>query len=311
LLDRALRHITKDTDELLELKRKELAPSESSTGSDLQLYKWDVSYYTRLLQKEQYSVDHAKVSEYFPLQPTTNAMLRLFGDLFGFVFIEIQGDDRNEISPTGDGKDLTWHEDVVLYSVWDDEKEGGGFAGYLYLDLHPRRGKSGGAQCHALQLGFRLADGHRHYPSTVLLANFSQSAFLKHSDMTMLFHELGHGIHDLSGRCQYSRYFGASTVGDFNEAPSQMLENWCWDHAGLTRLSSHHETGQPLPDETIEALVRTKNVQASMALMQQLRMFLFDMAVHSTAPSVNGEVDVEAIWADYVDLAGIKGPDER
>jgi metallopeptidase MepB len=311
LYARALRHIGRDTGELLKIKREELGSSDLAAQSKIQLYKWDVSYYTRLLQEQQYSVDHIKLSEYFPLQPTIAAMLRLFGDLFGFVFVEIKGDDRTKVSPTGDGKDLTWHEDVILYSVWDDEEEGNGFAGYLYLDLHPRPGKYNGAQCHPVQLGFSGPDGQRHYPSTALLANFSKTAFLKHNDMMMLFHELGHGIHDLSGRCQYSRFHGAETVSDFNEAPSQMLENWCWDREGLRQLSSHYETGQPLPDDMIDALVRSKHVQGSMALMQQLRVFLFDMAVHSTAPGENGEIHVERIWCDYVDIGGVKGPQDR
>lgn len=311
LHERALRHIARDNEELLKVKREELASSGLPSQTEIQLYKWDVSYYTRLLQEKQHSVNHLEISEYFPLQPTITAMLRLFGDLFGFVFVELKGDDKTKLSTTGKGKDLTWHEEVVLYSVWDDEEEGSEFVGYLYLDLHPRPGKYSGAQCHPVQLGFGGPDGQRHHPSTALLANFAKSAFLKHNDMMMLFHELGHGIHDLSGRCQYSRFHGAETVSDFNEAPSQMLENWCWDREGLRRLSSHYETGQPLPDSMIDALVRSKHVQASRAIMQQLRVFMFDMAVHSTAPDENGEIDVEKIWLDHVDIGGVKGPEDK
>jgi metallopeptidase MepB len=47
------------------------------------------------------------------------------------------------IIPPGTGKadDISWHKDVKIFSVWDNEGEGGGFVGYLYLDLHPRLGK--------------------------------------------------------------------------------------------------------------------------------------------------------------------------
>jgi len=69
-------------------------------------------------------------------------------------FVEIVGADRDAISPTGNGTDIVWHPDVILYSVWDDEGEGSGFVGYLYLDLHPRDGKYGHAANFGLHPGY-------------------------------------------------------------------------------------------------------------------------------------------------------------
>lgn len=40
-----------------------------------------------------------------------------------------------------------------------------------------------------------------------------------------------------------------SVAGDFVEAPSKMLENWCWEPSVLTRMSSHFETKEPLSSE--------------------------------------------------------------
>ena len=134
---------------------------------------------------------------------------------------------------TGKADDISWHEDVKIFSVWDDEGEGGGFVGYLYLDLHPRPGKYGHAANFSLQPGYILPNGTRRYPATALVCNFSKPtetkpSLLKHDEVVTLFHELGHGIHDLAGRTKYSRFHGTSVVRDFVEAPSQMLENWCW-----------------------------------------------------------------------------------
>ena len=314
LRDRAFRHKSKEIDELLSIKQTDL--SSRGLPIESELYKWDRPYYTRLFKEKKYAVDNLKIAEYFPLHPVVTAMLKLFGDLFGFVFIELKDDeDRAKISPTGKASDLTWHEDVILYSVWNDDDAGGEFVGYLYLDLHPRPGKYGNAQCYGLQLGFSHPDGQRQYPSTVLITNFTKPtkekpSLLHHNELVMLFHELGHGMHDLSGRSQYSRFHGAETVGDFNEAPSQMLENWCWDTAGLKLLSSHYKTGELLPDAMIEALLRTKHTHAALKLLGMLPVCLFDMAVHS-ARAENGKVDVAKIYSDYVNLIGIKGPDDR
>lgn len=68
-------------------------------------------------------------------------MLRIFEHLFGLVFEEIVCDDRNELAVSGTGNNLVWHEDIQLFAVWDDADEGGGFVGYLYMDLYSREGK--------------------------------------------------------------------------------------------------------------------------------------------------------------------------
>ena len=97
------------------------------------------------------------------------------------------------------------------------------------------------------------------------VCNFSKPtpkkpSLLKHDEVVTLFHELGHGIHDLVARTTYARFHGTNVVRDFVEAPSQMLENWCWKPAQLKSLSSHYETGDKIPDELIEKLTKTKHV---------------------------------------------------
>lgn len=102
---------------------------------DGKLYVWDYAFYTRLMLQKQYFVDQQRIAEYFPLQTTISGMLDMFQQLFGLVFVEIEGDEKT--------REIVWQEDVRLFSVWDDAEEGGSFVGYLYLDLFPRPGKYG------------------------------------------------------------------------------------------------------------------------------------------------------------------------
>lgn len=118
--------------------------------------------------------------------------------------------------------------------------------------------------------------------------------------MIVLFHELGHGIHDLVALTKYSRFHGTATADDFCEAPSQMLERWCWREPQLRAMSRHYSTLTPeyeahwkthgctaesdspneIPVELVEGLVRSENVNASLTNMRALWRSEFDMMVH-------------------------------
>ncbi|PLN85016.1 metallopeptidase MepB [Aspergillus taichungensis] len=295
----------KEIKELLEFKKTDFeARGESFDG---RYYLWDHRFYDRLMLEKNFSLDQQLIAEYFPLQTTIAGMLKIFEELFGLVFVEITGEDRQQVAPTGKGSDIVWHEDVQIFGVWNDEGEGSGFVGYLYLDLFPRPGKYGHAANFNLQPGFIDANGNRHYPATALVCNFTKPtpkkpSLLKHEEVVTLFHELGHGIHDLVAQTTYSRFHGTNTVRDFVEAPSQMLENWCWTPSQLKSLSKHYSTLSPeylsgwqeqaegkappaeqIPDEVIANLIRTKHVNDALFNLRQLHFGIFDMTVHQPA----------------------------
>jgi metallopeptidase MepB len=181
----------KDLVALKELKKKDLeSRGETFNGSYI---SWDHVFYNRLQKEQDYKVDQEKIAEYFPLQITLSKMLEIFEKLLGLQFVELTGETRAKVSPTGKGEDIVWHEDVQLFSVWDDKSEGEGFVGYLYTDLHPREGKYGHAANFNMQPGFIQKNGTRRYPATALVCNFSKPtkkkpSLLKHDEVTTLFH---------------------------------------------------------------------------------------------------------------------------
>ncbi|KAF9877612.1 putative peptidase family M3 [Colletotrichum karsti] len=267
---------------------------------DDRFYLWDHAYYNRLMLEHQYSIDQQKIAEYFPLQHTVFRMLSIFETLFGLVFHD-NGNDS-----LGKDQEYVWHEDVQLLSVWDDAEQGGGFVGYLYLDLFFREGKNGGAANFNVIPGFIKEDGTRQYPATAVVCNVSKPtdespSLLRHDEVVTLFHELGHAIHDLVSKTKYACFHGTETVLDFGEAPSQMLENWCWTPSQLKTLGKHYSSLSPeylklwqskstesqkppceeLPDDMIESLVRSKYVNSALFHLNQLCICKFDMAVHS------------------------------
>ena len=293
-----------ETKKLKALKQEYLKSNGHAKDYDGHYYLWDHRFYDRLMLEKDFQLDQQKVSEYFPLHTTIEGMLRIFEQLFGLVFVEITGADRDTLSETGRGSDIIWHEEVQLFSVWNDESEGDGFVGYLYLDLFPRDGKYGHAANFNLQPGYTDENGNRRYPATALVCNFpkptpKKPSLLRHDDVVTLFHELGHGIHDLVSITTYSRFHGTNTVRDFVEAPSQMLENWCWTPSQLRSLSRHYSYLSPefkaayeedsgskdkpserIPDDLIDSIIRTKHVNDALFNLRQLHFGIFDMTVH-------------------------------
>lgn len=129
--------------------------------------------------------------------------------------------------------------------------------------------------------------------------------------------QLGHGIHDLVSRTIYSRFHGTSTVRDFVEAPSQMLENWCWTPSQLRSLSTHYSHLSPeyaaawaehadssaqqpsarLPDALIDSIIRTRNVNAALFNLRQLHFGIFDMLVHEPADAASlSSLDISSTY---------------
>lgn len=183
--------------------------------------------------------------------------------------------------------------------------------------------------------GFIDSNGNRHFPATALVCNFSKPtpkkpSLLKHDEVVTLFHELGHGIHDLVSKTIYSRFHGTNTVRDFVEAPSQMLENWCWTPSQLKSLSKHYSTMSPeylkewqehnsgksqppeqIPDDVIENLIRTKHVNDALFNLRQLHFGIFDMTVHQ--PESHDAIEKLPVSATYnslrKEISQLEGPE--
>lgn len=131
----------------------------------------------------------------------------------------------------------------------------------------------------ATQAGLQL-------PVAFLTCNFNgpvgdRPALLTHSDVTTLFHEFGHGLHHMLTQMDVAPVSGINGVAwDAVELPSQFLENWCWEKPVLAFLSRHCETGEPLPEATIDQLIAARNFQSALFMVRQLEFSLFDFRVH-------------------------------
>jgi len=106
----------------------------------------------------------------------------------------------------------------------------------------------------------------------------------------------------------YQNLFFSGTRGverDFVEAPSQMLENWCFEESVLNILSGHYQTGQPLPKNLIYSLIKAKNVNTALLNRRQLFFGYFDMICHTMSPPINTKELYQKLQKE---IAGIEAP---
>ncbi|ACC99083.1 Zn-dependent oligopeptidase [Elusimicrobium minutum Pei191] len=254
-----------------------LALKEERAGKkDKNVYGWESAFWSTLYKKINYDVDAEKIKEYFPADVVIDGMLESFGHLFGIEFKQV--------------KIPVWHKDVRTYELIDSATKQ--TVAYVYMDLFPREGKYKHAACFDLVDGHQKEDGSYQKPFTAIVANFNPPSkdapsLLKHDEVETLFHEFGHVLHNALTTAKYSGLSGTAVAGDFVEVPSQILENWAWHPAVLKKISKHYKTGEPLPDEIIEKMIKGKNVFSARAYQRQNFFAQYDMDLHTS----NKELD--------------------
>ncbi|CAE6426029.1 unnamed protein product [Rhizoctonia solani] len=286
-LEEKLRPVgTKDRDTLLKLKEKE--HTKLGLAYDGEFYIWDYRYYDRLFVEESLSLDDALVKEYFPVDVVVPTILEIYQDLLGVEFQEVKGN--------------LWHPEVQQFAVWNaNAKSKDDFLGWAYLDLFPRESKYSHAAVWPLQPGFDDENG-RYYPTAAMVANLAKPtpgrpALMRHDDVVTFFHEMGHVFHGLLSRTRFGRFHGTSVARDFVEAPSQMLENWCWEPEVLKKMSSHYEKKEPLSEDLIKKLIDSRYVNVGLFYLRQIFFGKFDIKVHTQdTQSPTAEHDYSTLW---------------
>ncbi|KAG8800321.1 hypothetical protein FRC16_003127 [Serendipita sp. 398] len=304
-----------DLQNLLALKKKE--HEELGIPYDDQLNSWDWRYYDRKLVETSLSLDNDFVKEHFPVNVVIPAILDIYKELLNVRIEEVKNA-------------TVWHQDVKQYAAWElDAKDESGFLGYLHLDLYPREGKYGHAAVWGLIPGFEKSNGTRNYPVTCMVANLAKPTgdrpgLMSHDDVVTFFHEmgilyynrrktlfpdnrlLGHAWHGLLSRTQYGRFHGTSVARDFVEAPSQMLENWCFEKVVLERVSSHYKTQKPLSSDIIQRIIDSRYVNVGLFYLRQVYIGKFDQVVHTSKKAI----DVNKEWNELREsISLVKGFD--
>jgi Zn-dependent oligopeptidase len=240
------------------------------------LRSWDFGYFDNEMRKRDFGIDQNEVAEYFPLERVIEGMLDITAEVFGVHYERI--DDTN-----------AWHPDVHLYAIRDVGTDEPG--AYFYMDLFPRDGKYTHAAAFDHQKS-HIVDGERVPAIAAIVANFTkptgdQPSLLKHDEVLTLFHEFGHILHACLARAELARFSGFDTEWDFVEAPSQIMEHWCWNVDVLSRFARHYQTNQPIPPDMVNQLVAARNLNEGTATLRQVYFGKLDLGMHGPEAPVD------------------------
>jgi oligopeptidase A len=274
---------------------RELAELTAFAGSHLEA--WDVTYWLEKLKQDKYSVSNEELRAYFPAMRVKEGLFELASQLYG---VELARNDSV----------TRWHDDVCYYDVRQDGEVLGGF----YTDLFARNGKRTGAWIDECVTRESL-NGHSALPVGYLVCNFPPPddrgvSLLSHDDVVTLFHEFGHMLHHLLTRIGFPSIAGINGVPwDAVELPSQFMENFAWSYDVLTRCSSHHEFGKPLPREMFDKLEASRHAGAALAMLRQLELGLFDLRVHTEYDPEHPVPVLETLAEVRDEIALVKHPE--
>ena len=232
------------------------------------LQAWDLTYAGEKLREARYAFSQQELKQYFPAPKVLQGLFAQIQSLYGVHIVA-------QTAPA-------WHPDVQFYRI----ERAGTLIAEFYLDLYARRGKKSGAWMSGARSRCRYSDGQLQTPVAYLICNFTpphgdKPALLTHGEVTTLFHEFGHGLHHMLTRVEEISVSGISGVEwDAVELPSQFMENYCWEWDVLAGMSSHIDTGAPLPRELFDKMIAAKNFQSGLTTLRQVEFSLCDMLLH-------------------------------
>ncbi len=242
---------------------------ELKSFAGVPLEPWDIGYYAEKQRKDLYDFDEEELRPYFSTARVVAGMFDIVERLYGIQVIEKSGVP-------------VWHPDVKYYQIRDESDQ---FVGGFYADWYPREDKRGGAWMDAFLTGVD-EPGHFEPHAGCICGNMSapigdQPALLTHRDVETIFHEFGHLLHHALSRVEVKSLAGTAVAWDFVELPSQIMENWCWEREALDLFARHYQTGEPIPDELFQKMLRARNFRAANGQMRQLGFGIVDLSLHT------------------------------
>ena len=241
--------------------------ARKTQGADFQLQPYDRFYYSAKMKKELLDISDDEVKPYFNVDSVLlNGVFYAANRVYGLTFKQ-----RTDLP--------TYHPDMKVFEVIDKD---GKQKALFYCDYFRRPTKRGGAWMDGFQKQSRQ---RQQLPIIFNVCNNAkapegQPSLLTWDEVTTMFHEFGHALHGILSDCQYNRLSGTSVARDFVEMPSQFNESFAAIPEVFDHYARHCETGESMPAELKERMLKSINFQTAYALGENLAATCVDLAWH-------------------------------
>ena len=241
--------------------------ARKSQGAEFQLQAYDYFYYSAKMKKELLDISEDEVKPYFNVDSVLiNGVFYAANRVYGLTFKE-----RTDIP--------TYHPDMKVFEVFDKD---GKSKALFYCDYFRRPTKRGGAWMDGFQKQSRQ---RQQLPIIFNVCNNAkapegQPSLLTWDEVTTMFHEFGHALHGILSDCQYNKLSGTSVARDFVEMPSQFNESFAAIPEVFDHYARHYKTGEPMPADLKERMLKSINFQPCYALGENLAATCVDLAWH-------------------------------
>jgi peptidyl-dipeptidase Dcp len=271
------RSVYKLLNDLIDAYKSTAIKERKELGEHLE--PWDASFYSHKLQLKKYNIDAEMLRPYFELSKVIEGVFGLANRLYGITFKE------NKEIPV-------YHPDVKAYEVFDKD---GSYLAVFYADFHPRKGKQGGAWMTEYQGQFIDKKGENVRPHVSVVMNLTKPtadkpALLTLGEVETFLHEFGHSLHGMFANTRFESLSGTNVWWDFVELPSQFMENYSIEKDFLRTFAFHYQTGEPLPDELINRIVKSRNFMCATACLRQVSFGLLDMAYYTQKDEFTSDI---------------------
>jgi len=250
-------------------------------GIEDELMPWDWEYYAEKVRKAKYDIDESEVRPYFELNRVLeDGVFYTMNRLYGITF-----EERDDLP--------VYQEDVRVFNVYDHDGEQ---LGLFYADYFERDSKRGGAWMSSFVSQSHLLN---QKPVIVNVLNIpppaeGEPALISFSNVTTLFHEMGHAVHGLFSDVNYPSLAGTSVPRDFVEFPSTFEEDWAVHPEVLANYAVHHETGEQIPQDLLDRVIAAREFNQGFDTYEYLGATMVDMEWHLLGVGEDFEnIDVE------------------
>lgn len=279
--------------ELALIKDKKMRTEQEDRSKPLPVEPWDVWYYSQQITREIKEKCFPKFSRhfyeknYFSLSNVLHGISILLSEIFGIsARVSIASPEE------------TWSNDIIKLELYDGNYK----ISTLYLDLFTRPHKFSTT---AVKLNIQssrqlsVTSTCTQKPIAILVCNFqkpesnySQISWnlnelskisINFTELTELFHELGHSLHTVLSTSEFQSFSGTRVPLDLAEVPSHLFELFLEDYNYTSIWAKHCSTSESIPKEIFQFLVESKYSFKGLAHLSLLYRSIFDLTLHTNS----------------------------